>query len=88
MAPARLVVSDTCLPSYRRQRSVSRRAQTPGQVYPTSHQREDGSARALPHSVLEGIQDSHIEMREIAFVSSGHGEAVHTSRGGYHGILT
>jgi hypothetical protein len=38
-------------------------------------------------SLLEGIEDSHVEVREIAFVPRGHGEAVNASRGGYHGVL-
>jgi hypothetical protein len=49
---------------------------------------ENASAQALRRSVREGIQDGHVEMREIAFVPSGHGEAVNASRGGHHGILT
>jgi hypothetical protein len=59
----------------------------PGQVH-QPNQCEDASARALRRSVPEGIQDGHVEMREIAFVPSGHGEAVNASRGGYHGILS
>ena len=39
-------------------------------------------------SLLEGIQDGHVEVREIAFVPRGNGEAVNASRGGYHGVLT
>jgi hypothetical protein len=49
---------------------------------------EDASAQALWHSLLEGIQDGHIEVREITFVPSGHGEAMNASRGGHHGVLT
>jgi hypothetical protein len=56
----------------------------PGHV----HQRDHASARALRRSVPEGIQDAHVEMCEIAFVPSGHGESVNASCGGYHGILT
>jgi hypothetical protein len=59
----------------------------PGQVH-QPNQCEDASARALWRSVPEGIQDGHVEMREIAFVPSGHGEAVNASSGGYHGILS
>lgn len=49
--------------------------------------KDRASARAL-RSVPEGIQDGHVEMREIAFVPSGHGEAVNASCGGDHGIFT
>jgi hypothetical protein len=56
-------------------------------VLPT-YQCEGSPARALRRSIPEGIQDGHVEMREIAFVPSGHGEAVNASCGGYHGILT
>lgn len=59
----------------------------PGQVH-QPNQCKGASARALRRSVPEGIQDGHVEMREIAFVPSGHGEAVNASRGGYHGILS
>jgi hypothetical protein len=38
--------------------------------------------------VLEGIQDGNVEVRKIALVPSGHGEAMNASRRGYHGILT
>ncbi len=44
-------------------------------------------ARALRCSLLEGIQDGHVEVREITFVPSGHGEAVNASCGGHHGVL-
>src|ERR1700730_14514282 len=46
------------------------------------------SAQALRRSVPERVQDGHVEMCEIAFVPSGHGEAVNASRGSHHGILT
>jgi hypothetical protein len=52
------------------------------------NQCEDASAQALRHSLFEGIQDGHIEVREITFVPSGHGEAMNASRGGHHGVLT
>jgi hypothetical protein len=48
----------------------------------------DASAQALRRSLLEGIQDGHVEVREISFVPSGHSEAVNASRGGHHGVLT
>ena len=38
--------------------------------------------------LLEGIQDGHVEVREITFVPSGHGEAMNARRGAYHSILT
>src|SRR4029077_20308879 len=41
---------------------------------------EDAPAQALRHSLFEGIQDGHIEVREITFVPSGHGEAMNASR--------
>ena len=44
-------------------------------------------ARALRCSLLEGIQDGHVEVREITLVPSGHGEAVNASCGGHHGVL-
>ena len=44
--------------------------------------------KALQHSLFEGIQDGHIEVREITFVPSGHGEAMNARRGGHHGVLT
>jgi hypothetical protein len=40
------------------------------------------NAQALRHSLFEGIQDGHIEVREISFIPSGHGEAMNASRGG------
>ena len=46
------------------------------------------SAQALPHSLFEGIQDGHVEVREITFVPSGHGEAMNARRGGHHSVLT
>ena len=52
------------------------------------NQCEDASAQALRRSLLERIQDGHVEVREITFVPSGHGEAMNASRGGHHGILT
>jgi hypothetical protein len=54
----------------------------------TNHSYEDTSARASRHSILEGIQDGYVEGREIALVSSDHGEAVNASRGGHHCVLT
>ncbi len=48
----------------------------------------DASAQALRRSLLKGIQDGHVEVREITFVPSGHGEAMNASRGGHHGVLT
>jgi len=44
------------------------------------------SAQALRRSLLERIQDGHVEVREITFVPSGHGEAMNASRGGHHGV--
>jgi hypothetical protein len=38
--------------------------------------------------VLEGIQDRPIEVCEIAFIPSGHGETMKASRCGHHGVLT
>src|SRR5882762_9472517 len=46
------------------------------------------SAQALQHSLFEGIQDGHLEVREIMFVPSGHGEAMNARRGGHHSVLT
>jgi hypothetical protein len=46
------------------------------------------SAQALQHFLFEGIQDGHVEVREITFVPSGHGEAMNARRGGHHSILT
>jgi len=43
---------------------------------------------ALQHSLFEGIQDGHVEVREITFVPSGHGEAMNARRGGHHGVFT
>jgi hypothetical protein len=48
----------------------------------------DASAQALWRLLLEGIQDGHVEVREITFVPSGHGETMNASRGGHHGVLT
>jgi hypothetical protein len=44
--------------------------------------------KALRHSLFEGIQDGHIEVREITFVPRDQGEAMNASRGGHHGVLT
>jgi hypothetical protein len=53
------------------------------------HGRQLGaSAQALQHFLFEGIQDGHVEVREITFVPSGHGEAMNARRGGHHSILT
>ena len=52
------------------------------------NQCEDASAQALRRSLLERIQDGHVEVREMTFVPSGHGEAMNASRGGHHGVLT
>jgi hypothetical protein len=46
------------------------------------------SAQALQNSLFEGIQDGHVEVREITFVASGHGEAMNARRGGDHSVLT
>ncbi len=58
----------------------------PGHIHQPS-QCEDASVRGRRRPLPERIQDGHIEMREIAFVPGGHGEAVNASRGCYHGIL-
>jgi hypothetical protein len=49
---------------------------------------QPASAQALQHSLFEGIQDGHVEVRKITFVPSGHGEAMNSRRGGHHGVLT
>ena len=46
------------------------------------------SAEALQRSLFEGIQDSHVEVCEIAFVPSGHGQAMNARGGGHHSVLT
>jgi hypothetical protein len=58
----------------------------PGHVH-QPNQHEAASLRALRRSVPKGIQDGHVKMREITFVSSSHGQAVDASCGGDHGIL-
>jgi len=45
-------------------------------------------AQALQHFRFEGIQDGHVEVREITFVPSGHGEAMNARRGSHHSVLT
>ena len=46
------------------------------------------SEQALQHSRFEGIQDGHVEVREITLVPSGHGEAMNARRGSRHSVLT
>ena len=52
------------------------------------HSSLGASAQALPYSLFEGIQDGHVEVREITFVPSGHREAMNARRGGHHSVLT
>lgn len=52
------------------------------------HSQPRASAQALQHSLFEGIQDGHVEVREITFVPSGHGKAMNPRRGGHHSVLT
>jgi hypothetical protein len=59
----------------------------PGHVQ-QPNQCEDASREHLRCALLEGIQDGHVEVREITLVPSGYGEAVNASCGGYHGVFT
>ena len=52
------------------------------------HSSLGASEQALQHSLFEGIQDGHVEVREITFVPSGHSEAMNARRGGHHAVLT
>ena len=52
------------------------------------HSQPGASEQALQHSLFEGIQNGDVEVREITFVPSGHGEAMNARRGGHHGVLT